>query len=81
VSRCLRSVRGFWRRIWAGKHVLQTCVKLMWTDSVSSMGSEMLKKFGAGDPSLGGKLIGDVVHGLRDGDAGKVVNKDGVQPW
>ncbi|KAF2824370.1 NAD(P)-binding protein [Ophiobolus disseminans] len=48
---------------------------------LGGMGSEMLRKFGAGEPSVGGEFIADVVRGERDGDAGKVVSKDGVQPW
>jgi len=49
--------------------------------NLGGMGSEMMKKFGAGEPSVGGGFIRDVVHGVRDGDKGKVINKDGVQPW
>jgi NAD(P)-dependent dehydrogenase (short-subunit alcohol dehydrogenase family) len=41
----------------------------------------MGKELGAGDPSVGGVFIKDVVQGKRDEDAGKVINKDGVQPW
>jgi hypothetical protein len=40
-----------------------------------------LKSVGAGEASVGGGFIKDVVEGKRDGDAGKVINKDGVQPW
>ncbi|OLN85837.1 (+)-neomenthol dehydrogenase 2 [Colletotrichum chlorophyti] len=42
---------------------------------------ELLKKMGAGKPSQGGLLIKQVVEGERDADVGKVVNKDGIQPW
>lgn len=42
---------------------------------------EMLKKMGAGDPAVAGALFRDVLEGRRDGDVGKVVNRDGVQPW
>lgn len=42
---------------------------------------ELLKKMGAGDPSLGGNLIKQVVEGERDADVGKVVSQDGIQPW
>ena len=41
--------------------------------------AELLKKLGAGDPSIGGNLIKDVIEGQRDKDVGKVVNKDGTQ--
>ena len=42
---------------------------------------EALKRLGAGHPSIGGELIKDVIEGQRDKDAGKVVNKDGTQPF
>lgn len=48
---------------------------------LGGLGPDLLKKFGAGDPSVGGELIRDVVEGKRDEHAGKVINKDGVQPW
>ncbi|KAH7382697.1 hypothetical protein DE146DRAFT_623900 [Phaeosphaeria sp. MPI-PUGE-AT-0046c] len=48
---------------------------------LGGLGSEFMKKVGAGEPSVGGGFIGDVVQGTRDGDTGKVINKDGVQPW
>jgi len=44
-------------------------------------GPEMMKRWGAGDPSIGGGFIKDVVEGQRDDDSGKVINKDGVQSW
>jgi NAD(P)-dependent dehydrogenase (short-subunit alcohol dehydrogenase family) len=42
---------------------------------------DLLKRLGAGNPSLGGTFIRDVVEGKRDADAEKVITKDGVQPW
>lgn len=39
------------------------------------------KAMGASDPSVAGSLIGGVLEGGRDDDVGKVVMKDGVQPW
>ncbi|KAH6612116.1 hypothetical protein C7974DRAFT_91454 [Boeremia exigua] len=44
-------------------------------------GQKFMRKMGAGEPSVGGEFIRDVVQGKRDADAGKVINKDGVQPW
>lgn len=44
-------------------------------------GLDFMNKIGAGYPSLGGQSIKGVVEGNRDGDAGKITNKDGVQPW
>lgn len=48
---------------------------------LGGMGKEVLKGFGAGDASLGGVFIADVVKGKRDADAGRVISRDGVQPW
>jgi hypothetical protein len=36
---------------------------------------------GAIDPAIGGNFVKDVVEGKRDQDVGKVVLRDGVQPW
>ncbi len=49
--------------------------------NLTGHGSEMMKSRGAGHPSVGGEFIRDVVEGKRDEDAGKVINKDGLQPW
>ncbi|KAJ4128311.1 hypothetical protein NW754_002303 [Fusarium falciforme] len=43
--------------------------------------SEAMKKLGGADPSIGGNFVKDVVEGARDADVGKVINKDGIQPW
>jgi len=44
--------------------------------------AELLKKMGAGDPTIGGDFIKDVVEGKRDGHTGKVIRNNGViQPW
>ena len=48
---------------------------------LGGMGKDFMRKVGAGEPSVGGGFIKDVVLGVRDDDAGKVINKDGVQPW
>ena len=44
---------------------------------------EFLKKMGAGDPSIGGRVIRNVVEGKRDGETGKVVREydSPIQPW
>lgn len=48
---------------------------------LGGMGREFMRKVGAGEASVGGGFVRDVVEGRRDGDAGVVINKDGVQPW
>lgn len=40
-----------------------------------------LKDRGAGDPSIGGRLVASVVEGARDAEVGKVVAGSGVQPF
>ncbi|ORY06126.1 hypothetical protein BCR34DRAFT_571489 [Clohesyomyces aquaticus] len=43
---------------------------------------ELMKKAGAGDPSLGGDFIRDCVEGKRDEHAGRVIRRDGsIQDW
>jgi NAD(P)-dependent dehydrogenase (short-subunit alcohol dehydrogenase family) len=42
---------------------------------------ELMRKMGALDPNVGAELIRDVIEGHRDGDVGKVVRRDNVQPW
>jgi len=48
---------------------------------LGGLGSENLKKMGAGDPELAGGFVKSVLEGSRDADVGKVITKDGVQPW
>lgn len=45
------------------------------------LGADFMRKNGALEPSIGATLVRDVVEGKRDDEAGKVVDKDGVQPW
>ncbi|KAI9708299.1 MAG: hypothetical protein M1820_004003 [Bogoriella megaspora] len=42
---------------------------------------EVNKSAGAGDPSVAGQFVKDVVEGKRDGDVGKVILRDTVQAW
>ena len=42
---------------------------------------EANKNMGAGDPAEGGKFVLSVLEGHRDGDTGKVILRDRVQPW
>ncbi|KAF4960902.1 hypothetical protein FSARC_10333 [Fusarium sarcochroum] len=45
------------------------------------VGQETNQKQGAIDPAIGAALVKDVLEGLRDADVGKVVLKQGIQPW
>ncbi|PVH95097.1 NAD(P)-binding protein [Periconia macrospinosa] len=40
-----------------------------------------VKKMGAGNPEIAGSFFRRVIEGERDSDVGKVINKDGIQPW
>ena len=42
---------------------------------------EANKAAGAGDPAVAGTFIRDVLQGKRNSDVGKVILRDGVQPW
>ncbi|KAK7995717.1 Short-chain dehydrogenase/reductase 2b [Apiospora arundinis] len=48
---------------------------------LGGVGAERLKQAGALDPAVGGETVRDVVEGKRDGEVGKVVRRDMVQPW
>ncbi|RAO65480.1 uncharacterized protein BHQ10_001492 [Talaromyces amestolkiae] len=43
--------------------------------------TELLKKFGAEDPTVAGPFVKSVIEGERDADVGKVVSRAGVQGW
>ena len=43
--------------------------------------SEASKHAGAGDPATAGQFVRSVLEGETDSDVGRVINKDGVQPW
>lgn len=49
--------------------------------NLGSVGPDKLRAAGAKDASVGGDLVRRVVQGERDGDVGKVVSQDGVQPF
>ncbi|KAK4494088.1 hypothetical protein PRZ48_014386 [Zasmidium cellare] len=49
--------------------------------NLNGIGAENLKKIGALDPSVGAEFITDVVQGKRDADVGKLIRKDGIQPY
>ncbi|KAJ5234501.1 uncharacterized protein N7469_003669 [Penicillium citrinum] len=42
---------------------------------------EMNKQMGAIDPAVGADLVRDVVEGGEDQHVGRVIRRDGVQPW
>lgn len=40
---------------------------------------DLARQMGAGDASVGGECVREVVEGERDGDVGKIVVKDGIR--
>lgn len=42
---------------------------------------EKVVEMGGKHPRIGGKLLRSVVEGERDGDVGRIVNKDGITMW
>ncbi|KAF2475617.1 NAD(P)-binding protein [Lindgomyces ingoldianus] len=76
----------YWNRLLKEDGVKVWCISPGFlATGLGGVGKEVLKKFGAGDASIGGEFIRKVVEGERDADVGKVVNylnrEHGVQPW
>ena len=42
---------------------------------------EANKSVGAGDPTTAGQFVRTVLEGQRDADVGRVLLRDGLQPW
>jgi NAD(P)-dependent dehydrogenase (short-subunit alcohol dehydrogenase family) len=42
---------------------------------------ERNKQMGGLDPMIGANFVREVVEGSRDGDVGKVIRRDNIQPW
>lgn len=42
---------------------------------------EAMRQMGAEDPVVGGNFIRDVLEGKRDSDTGRVISRQGIQPW
>lgn len=43
--------------------------------------AEAVRKVGALEPEVGGKLYASIVNGERDGDVGRVIGRYGTQQW
>jgi NAD(P)-dependent dehydrogenase (short-subunit alcohol dehydrogenase family) len=70
-----------WTRVLGGDGVKVWGVSPGFLATGLGFGPEQNRKMGAIDPAIGGNFVKDVVEGKRDGDVGKVIRKDGVQPW
>lgn len=70
-----------WHRILHEDRVKVWCISPGYLATGLGGGEEANRKMGAGDPSVAGGFIRSVLEGARDDDVGKVILKDGVQPW
>ena len=71
-----------WSRILKEDGVKVFCVSPGFlATGLGGVGHEQLKKIGALDVSVGGKIVASVVAGEKDADAGKIISGNGVQDW
>jgi len=70
-----------WTRLLKEDGVKTWCVSPGFLATGLGFGAEKLKAMGAMDPAMGAAFVKDVVEGQRDEDAGKVIRRDGIQPW
>lgn len=79
----LNMVMVSWHGLLKGDGVRVWCVSPGFlATGLAGVGAETLRRFGAGEPRVGGELIRKVVEGERDGDVGRVVGQGGeVQEW
>ena len=70
-----------WYRILKEDGVKVWCISPGFLATSLGGSQEVLKKMGAGDPTEAGHFVQSVLEGHRDRDVGKVIFRDGVQPW
>ena len=70
-----------WDRLLRNDGVKVWCISPGFLATGLGQTPEANKKMGGGDPVPAGDFVRDVVEGSRDHDAGKVISKNGVQPW
>jgi NAD(P)-dependent dehydrogenase (short-subunit alcohol dehydrogenase family) len=70
-----------WARILREDGVKVWCVSPGFLATDLGGNPDMNRQMGAQDPAIGVSFVRDVVEGARDQDTGKVVRRDGVQPW
>jgi NAD(P)-dependent dehydrogenase (short-subunit alcohol dehydrogenase family) len=70
---CARLLKNDGVKVW--------CVSPGYLATGLGVGQEQNQAAGGIDPAIGAELVQSVIEGRRDGDVGKVVNADGVQPW
>lgn len=70
-----------WARLLRADGVKVWCISPGYLATSLGGSQESNSQRGAGDPSLGGNFIKDVVEGKRDQDVGKVIRNGSIQPW
>ena len=70
-----------WYRMLKEDGVKVWCISPGYLATGLGSGQEANKKMGATDPAEGGGFVRSVIEGQRDCDVGKVILRDGVQPW
>ena len=70
-----------WYRLLKNDGVKVWCISPGFLATGLGGGQEANKAMGAGDPEVAGEFVQSVLEGHRDGDVGKVILRDGVQPW
>lgn len=70
-----------WARILKNDGVKIWCISPGFLATGLGGNQQKNKEMGALDPTLGANFIRDVVEGSRDGDTGKVVLRESIQPW
>ncbi|KAI4160834.1 MAG: hypothetical protein LQ342_005359 [Letrouitia transgressa] len=70
-----------WHRLLHEDGVKVWCISPGYLATGLGGSQETNKAMGAGDPSVAGHFIKNVLEGSRDGDVGKVILRNGVQEW
>ena len=70
-----------WYRILKEDGVKVWCISPGFLATGLGGNQEANKSMGAVDPAIGGEFVLNVVEGHRDGDVGRVILRDSVQPW
>ena len=70
-----------WHRILKEDGVKVWCISPGFLATGLGGNQEANKKMGAGSPEVAGEFVQSVLEGHRDEDVGKVILRDGVQPW
>ena len=70
-----------WTRILREDGVKIWCISPGFLATGLGGNQEMNKQMGAQDPAVGANFIRDVVEGARDQDVGRIIRRNGIQPW